>query len=57
MDGERNRWWVHQVDDLLSRSGTYFVAIGQNHFSDSRGIPTLLIEQGVVPAAHLKTIR
>ena len=56
MDGERNRWWARQVGELLSRGGTYFVAIGQNHFADSRGIPTLLTEQAVVPASDLKVI-
>jgi uncharacterized protein YbaP (TraB family) len=56
MDGERNRWWTRQVGELLSRGGSYFVAIGQDHFADSRGIPTLLREQGIVAAPDLKII-
>jgi uncharacterized protein YbaP (TraB family) len=50
MDGQRNRWWTRKIDQLLSRGGTYFVAIGQDHFADSRGIPALLREQGIVIA-------
>ena len=56
MDGNRNRWWAHQVGELLSRGGTYFFALGQNHLADSRGIPTLLRELGVVPASDLKIV-
>ena len=56
MDGERNKWWTRQVDELLSRGGTYFVAIGQDHFADSRGIPTLLTETGVVNPSTLKLV-
>jgi uncharacterized protein YbaP (TraB family) len=54
MDGQRNRWWARQIGDLLSRGGTYFVAIGQDHFADSRGIPTLLREEGIVKGSELK---
>jgi len=56
MDEERNRWWTRRVDELLSRGGTYFVAIGQDHFADSRGIPTLLTETGVVKPSTLKLV-
>jgi len=54
MDAERNRWWARQIGGLLSRGGTYFVAIGQNHFADSRGIPALLTEEGIVKDSELK---
>ncbi len=47
MDGRRNRWWAQKVRELLSRGGTYFVAIGQDHFADSHGIPAQLAELGV----------
>jgi uncharacterized protein YbaP (TraB family) len=56
MDGQRNRWWVRQIDELLSRGGTYFVAIGQDHFADSRGIPALLLEQGILKQDQLQHV-
>ena len=56
MDGQRNRWWVRQIGDLLSRGGTYFVAIGQAHFADPRGIPTLLTEGGILKPSEFKRV-
>jgi uncharacterized protein len=56
MDGQRNRWWARQIGDLLSRGGTYFVAIGQDHFADAHGIPTLLTELGIVKSSELRLI-
>jgi uncharacterized protein YbaP (TraB family) len=56
MDGQRNRWWVKTIDDLLSRGGTHFVAIGQDHFADSRGIKTLLMTGGIVKPSGLRLV-
>jgi uncharacterized protein YbaP (TraB family) len=54
MDGQRDRWWARQVGRLLAQGGTYFVAIGQDHFADPLGIPTQLRELGVLSPSELE---
>ena len=54
MDGQRDRWWARQVSRLLAQGGTYFVAIGQDHFADPLGIPTQLRKLGVLSPSELE---
>jgi uncharacterized protein YbaP (TraB family) len=56
LDGQRNRWWARRIGELLAIGGTYFAALGQDHFADSRGIPTLLTELRIVEPSELKLI-
>ena len=56
MDGQRNRWWALQIGRLLAQGGTYFVAIGQDHFADPLGIQTQLIKLGVLAPSELKQV-
>ena len=56
MDGERNRWWARQIGTLLGQGGTYFVAIGQDHFADPEGIQTQVLKMGVVTSSELHQV-
>jgi uncharacterized protein YbaP (TraB family) len=56
MDGERNRWWARQIGKLIGKGGTYFVAVGQDHFADPQGIQTQLLKLGVVTSSELRLV-
>jgi len=50
MQMERNAWWARKINDLLSTSGTYFIAIGQLHVLGPDGIPRQLQRlKGIAP--------
>jgi uncharacterized protein YbaP (TraB family) len=42
MQMRRNAWWARKINELLSTSGTYFIAIGQLHVLGPDGIPRQL---------------
>jgi uncharacterized protein YbaP (TraB family) len=38
----RNVRWMNTIGDMLSRSGTFFVAVGALHLAGDQGLPALL---------------
>jgi uncharacterized protein len=47
MQIQRNEWWARKVDELLTKSRTCFVAVGQLHVLGPDGIPVRLRERGI----------
>jgi uncharacterized protein YbaP (TraB family) len=43
----RNIRWMDTIDDMLSRSGTFFVAVGALQLAGDQGLPALLEGAGV----------
>lgn len=43
----RNRDWAEQIDDMLDRSGTHFIAVGGGHLVGPDSVQNLLKERGI----------
>jgi len=51
---QRNIWWAHKIDELLSSDGTRFIGMGQMHTVGPDSIPYQLRRLNIVGAAQIR---
>jgi len=51
---QRNIWWAHQIDALLSADRTSFIGVGQLHVVGPDSIPSQLVRLNIVGPSQLR---
>lgn len=51
---QRNTWWAHKIDDLLSSDKTCFIGMGHMHTIGPDGIPSQLQRLKIVDSSNLR---
>jgi uncharacterized protein YbaP (TraB family) len=54
MQMQRNSWWAHKIDELLSTPRSSFIAVGQMHVLGPDGIPSQLLRSHFVAPRELR---